>query len=130
ALLERRGARVALVTTEGFADVIEIARQVRPSLYDPFADRPEPLVPRHARYEARERVTAGGEVLVALDPAELPALASNTEAVAIAFLHADLHPHHERAAATHYRALGFDVTCSHEVSPEMREYERIVTTAA
>src|SRR4051794_10932498 len=67
ALLERRGARVALVTTEGFADVIEIARQVRPSLYDPFADRPEPLVGRHDRYEARERMTARGEVLAPLD---------------------------------------------------------------
>ncbi|HEY3830710.1 MAG TPA: hydantoinase/oxoprolinase family protein [Acidimicrobiia bacterium] len=130
ALLERRGARVALVTTEGFADVIEIARQVRPSLYDPFADRPDPLVPRDARYEARERVTADGEVLVALDASTLPKLAADTEAVAIAFLHADLHPAHERVASSHYRALGFDVTCSHEVAPETREYERTVTTVA
>jgi N-methylhydantoinase A/oxoprolinase/acetone carboxylase beta subunit len=130
ALLERRGARVALVTTEGFADVIEIARQVRPSLYDPFADRPEPLVSRADRYEARERVAADGSGLVALDAATLPALGAGIEAVAIAFLHADLHPAHERTAAAHYRALGFDVTCSHEVAPEMREYERTVTTVA
>ncbi len=82
ALLERRGARVALVTTEGFADVIEIARQVRPALYDPFADRPEPLVSRDARCEAHERMAADGTVLVALDAATLPELPDGTEAVA------------------------------------------------
>jgi N-methylhydantoinase A/oxoprolinase/acetone carboxylase beta subunit len=130
ALLERKLARTALVTTEGFADVIEIARQVRPSLYDQLADRPAPLVARSARYEAAERVAADGTVLRALDPATLPTLDADIEAVAIAFLHADLHPGHEQIAGAHYRALGFDVTCSHEVSPEMREYERVVTTAA
>ncbi len=130
ALLERRGARAALVTTGGFADVIEIARQARPSLYDPFADRPEALVPRDARYEAAERVAADGALLVALDPSTLPELGDGIDAVAIAFLHADLHPAHERAAGEHYRAKGYDVTCSHELAPEMREYERIVTTVA
>ena len=109
ALLERRGADVALVTDPGFEDVIEIGRQNRPSLYDPFADRPEPLVPRD------RRVAAG---------ALLP---DGVEAVAVCLLHADLDPGPERAVAD---ALGaaVDVTCSHEVSPEFREYERTSTT--
>ena len=66
ALLERRGARVALVTTRGFADIIEIARQHRPSLYDPFVDRPTPLVPRALRFEVDERLDAAGSVLDAV----------------------------------------------------------------
>ncbi len=129
-LLERSGARVALVTTAGFADVIEIARQVRPSLYDQHVDRPEPLVPRTWRYEATERMAFDGTVLVALDASMLPELDPLVEAVAVCFLHADLFPEHERIAAAHYRALGYDVTASHEVSPEFREYERTVTTVA
>ena len=129
-LLERSGARVALVTTAGFADVIEIARQVRPSLYDQHVDRPEPLVARQWRYEAMERMAFDGTVLVALDASMLPELDPLVEAVAVCFLHADLFPEHERIAAAHYRALGYDVTASHEVSPEFREYERTVTTVA
>ena len=67
ALLERRGAAVSLLTTEGFADVIEIARQDRPSLYDPFADRPEPLVPRDRRFEVAGRLDASGTEIEAVD---------------------------------------------------------------
>src|SRR5436190_2068306 len=67
ALLERKGARVALVTTRGFADVIEIARQARPSLYDPFADRPEPLVPRALRFEVGGRLDAHGREIEPVD---------------------------------------------------------------
>ena len=108
ALIERRGARVALVTDAGFEDLIEIGRQNRPSLYDPRADRPEPLVPRELR------VPAGDDV-----PAE-------ADAVAVCLLHADLDPSAEKEVAA---VLGDrDVTCSHEVSPEFREYERTVTT--
>jgi N-methylhydantoinase A/oxoprolinase/acetone carboxylase beta subunit len=131
AVLERRGARVALVTNEGFADVIEIARQDRPSLYDPFADRPPPLVARGDRLEVRGRLAADGSELVPLDVASLVSLASRlpagAEAVAVCLLHADLEPSHERAVAAALRPA-FDVTCSHEVSPEFREYERTVTT--
>jgi N-methylhydantoinase A/oxoprolinase/acetone carboxylase beta subunit len=126
ALLERRGARVVLVATRGFADVIEIARQARPSLYDPFADRPAPLVPRERRIEVGGRLDARG---VELEPAELPrALPGDCDAVAVCLLHADLDPAHERAVAAALRAAGYDVTASHEVSPEYREYERMVTT--
>ena len=128
ALLERRGARVGLVTTAGFADVIEIARQDRPSLYDLRARRPEPLVPRHRRFEVAERLAASGEVLVALDEGALPSLDEELQALAVSLLHADLHPDHERRLAERLRRAGHDVTASHEVVPEMREYERTVTT--
>lgn len=127
ALLERRGARTALVTTRGFADVIEIARQARPSLYDPFADRPAPLVPRELRFEVAERVGPDGTVLEPWD-GRLPALPEGVEAVAVCLLHADLAPAHERAVAQALRARGLDAVASHEVSPEFREYERMVTT--
>ena len=124
ALLERRGAAVALVTNEGFADVIEIARQDRPSLYDIWADRPEPLVPRDRRLEVRGRLDASGTEIEPVG--EVPDVPEGVEAVAVCLLHADLNPAHEQAVA---RGLaGVDVTCSHEVSPEFREYERTVTT--
>jgi N-methylhydantoinase A/oxoprolinase/acetone carboxylase beta subunit len=123
ALLERRGGRVALVTNTGFADVIEIARQDRPSLYDAHHDRPEPLVDRDLRFEVDGRLAADGSELEAVgDPPTLPA---GIDVVAVALLHSDLNPDHERAVAA---ALGGEVVCSHEVSPEFREYERTITT--
>lgn len=141
ALLEGRGAPVALLTTAGFEDVIEIARQDRPSLYDPFADRPPPLVPRAWRLGVAERLAADGTVVQRIDVESLsPRLAQlppgsaagqgagSPEAVAVCLLHADLDPVHEVAVAERLRAEGWDVTCSHEVSPEFREYERTVTT--
>lgn len=128
ALLERRGARVALVTTEGFADVVEIGRQERPSLYDPWADRPEPLVVRGDRLEVRERLDASGGVLVAYEAGSAPDVPVGVEAVAVCLLHADLDPRHEQVVASDLRAAGWDVSASHEVSPEPREYERTVTT--
>ena len=127
-LLERRGARVALVTTEGFRDVIEIARQHRPSLYDPWADRPAPLVDRADRFEVRERLGADGEQLVAYTAGTCPELPEGVEAVAVCLLHADLDADHERSVAEELRARGLDVSASHEVAPEFREYERTVTT--
>jgi N-methylhydantoinase A/oxoprolinase/acetone carboxylase beta subunit len=130
ALLQRRGAAVALVTNEGLADVIEIGRQDRPSLYDQLASRPEPLVPRDRRYEIRGRLAADGRELVPLDddPAGVPVIDPGAGGVAVCLLHADLEPAHERAVAAVLRARGHDVSCSHEVSPEMREFERTVTT--
>jgi N-methylhydantoinase A/oxoprolinase/acetone carboxylase beta subunit len=128
ALLERRGAAVALVTTEGLTDVIEIARQDRPSLYDQLASRPEPLVPREWRYEVVGRLAADGTELVPVDVSGLGELDSVVEAVAVCLLHADLEPAHEQAVAAVLAERGHDVTCSHEISPEMREYERTVTT--
>lgn len=126
ALLERRGAVVALVTNDGFTDVIEIARQDRPSLYDPFADRPTPLVPRELRYAVAGRLAADGSEVEAIGAP--PALDPSVGAVAVCLLHADLNPAHERAVAAALRDRGLDVTASHEVSPEFREYERTLTT--
>jgi len=128
ALLERRGARVALYCTAGFADVIEIARQDRPALYDPWAQRPEPLVARADRLEVDERVAADGAVLVPMDIGALPPVPDGVEAIAVCLLHSDRHPGHEAAVAAALDAAGFDVSASHRVAPEFREYERTVTT--
>jgi N-methylhydantoinase A/oxoprolinase/acetone carboxylase beta subunit len=130
ALLERRGADVTLVTTSGLSDVIEIARQDRPSLYDVWADRPAPLVPRERRLEVRGRLAADGrelEPVGSIDELDLGAIADDG-AVAVCLLHADLEPAHELAVAEVLVARGFDVSCSHVVSPQFREYERTVTT--
>jgi N-methylhydantoinase A/oxoprolinase/acetone carboxylase beta subunit len=130
ALLERRGGRVALVTTKGFADVIEIARQARPSLYDPTVDRPPPLVPRDLRFEVGGRLDGRGRELEPLDLTQIPDLPTDVDTVAVCLLHADLDAGHEQQVAKELVAHGLDVTCSHEVSPEFREYERTVTTVA
>ncbi|HEY1278209.1 MAG TPA: hydantoinase/oxoprolinase family protein, partial [Acidimicrobiales bacterium] len=126
ALLERRGAAVALITNAGLEDVIEIGRQNRPSLYDQWADRPEPLVARAWRVGVAGRLAADGFELEPLGP--VPAVPDGVQAVAVCLLHADLDATHERAVAGVLREGGLDVTCSHEVSPEFREYERTVTT--
>jgi len=128
ALLERRGAVVALVTNTGFADLIEIARQDRPALYDPMARRPTALVPRHLRLEVVGRLGPAGEELVPLGP--VPEVPDGVEAVAVCLLHSDLDPSHEQAVADELRGRGLDVTCSFEVSPQHREYERLSSTAA
>jgi len=128
ALLEGKLARVALVTTEGLADVIEIARQDRPSLYDQWADRPEPLVPRDLRLEVGGRLAADGAEVAFVDLAAVPDVPAGTDVVAVCLLHADLDAAHERAVAAVLAGRGHDVVCSHEVSPEFREYERTVTT--
>ena len=130
ALIQRTGGRVALVTTRGFADIIEIARQVRPSLYDQHADRPAPLVPRAWRFEVGGRLDVRGGELEPLEVADVPPIPPEVDAVAVVLLHADLDPRHEQVVAEHLRQQGLDVTCSHEVSPEIREYERTVTTVA
>jgi N-methylhydantoinase A/oxoprolinase/acetone carboxylase beta subunit len=128
ALLERRGARVALIATRGFADEIEIARQVRPSLYDPFVDRPPPLVPRHLRFEVSGRLDARGEEIEPFDGV-LPEIADEIDAIAVCLLHSDLDGRLEREVADAlHEARSELVVCSHDVSPEFREYERMVTT--
>jgi N-methylhydantoinase A/oxoprolinase/acetone carboxylase beta subunit len=124
ALLERRGGRVALITTAGHRDVIEIARQSRPSLYDPWTDRPEPLVPRSLRFEVAGRLDAQGKEIAPLG--SVPALPPGLDAVAVSLLHADRSPRHEQAVAA--GLAGWTVVCSSDVSPEYREYERTVTT--
>jgi N-methylhydantoinase A/oxoprolinase/acetone carboxylase beta subunit len=108
------------------ADIIEIGRQNRPSLYDLWADRPAPLVPRDLRLEVDGRLDATGAELEPLGSA--PQLPGPVEAVAICLLHADLNDAHERRLATDYESAGVDVCRSSEVAPEFREYERCSTT--
>jgi N-methylhydantoinase A len=134
ALLERRGARTALVTTEGFRDVIEIGRQNRPALYDLTRDRPPALVPRELRFTVRERMGPDG-VLVPLDGESVRAAVdacreAGVEAVAVCLLFGFLHPEHERRVGEALREAlpGVQISLSSEVLPEFREYERCSTT--
>ena len=134
AVLERKGARVALVTTAGFEDVLRIGRQTRPELYNFAVQRPEPLVAPQRTFGVHERLTADGTVLQALSPTEINSLLSTLEAhkvdsVAVCFLHSYAFPEHERLMADALRAAGFRVSSSHEILPEYREYERWSTTA-
>ena len=136
ALLERRGARTALVTTEGFRDVLEIARQNRPSLYDLTRDRPPALVPRELRFTVGGRMGPEGEIS-ALDEAGLKAAVravreAGVESVAVCLLFAFMHPEHEERVGEALREAlpGVHVSLSSEVLPEFREYERFSTTAA
>jgi N-methylhydantoinase A len=135
ALIQRRGGRVALVTTAGFKDLLEIGRQTRPKIYDLKADHPEPLVPRERRFEVVERIGPAGEVIRPLGGAEMArAVAevkeSAAESVAVCFLFSFLNPEHERRMGDALRAAlpGVDVSLSCEVQPEFREYERLSTT--
>ncbi len=135
ALLERKGARVAFLTTEGFEDVLEIGRQDRPDLYALAPRRPEPLVPRARRLGVRERLAAGGRPLVPLTAKEARraarrAKAARPEAVAVGLLHAFSNPAHERRLARALAGLGVPVSLSSEIAPEIRESERFATTCA
>ncbi len=134
-VIERRGALTGLITTRGFRDVIEIGRQTRPHLFDYSVVKPPPLARREHRHEIRERVSARGEVLVALDESDVEAAAQHlraagVKAVAICFLHAYRNPAHEEAARKIVaRALpDAYVSVSSEVLPEFREFERWSTT--
>ena len=131
-VLERRGARVALVTTAGFEDLIEIGRQARPSLYDLNAQREPPLVPRSMRWGVRERTAVGGLALFRPKAAELRRLCAEikrscAESIAVCFLFSFANPASERAVARVLRRLGIPVSVSHEILPEFREYERLST---
>ncbi|SFL40205.1 N-methylhydantoinase A [Halogranum rubrum] len=135
ALLEEDGAKTALVTTEGFRDVLEIGRQERPSLYDFDADKPTPLVPRRRRFTVDERATPEGVTesvdADALDDVVASVKASEAEAVAVCLLHAYAHPENESAVASVLDdELDVPVSVSHEVLAEFREYERTSTTVA
>jgi N-methylhydantoinase A len=137
ALIERKGARTALLTTRGFRDALEIGREGRYDMYDLFIDPPAPLAPRHLRREVEERLLPDGSVLAPLDEAgarrvigEL--VAEGVEALAVCLLHAYRNPAHERRLAEILReaAPALPVSCSWEVVPEIREYERASTTVA
>ena len=134
AVIERRGARIAFITTEGFRDTLEMGTESRYDHYDLDIEKPAPLVSRDRRFTVCERIAASGEVLVPLDEAELTALlpqldAFDIEALAIGFLHSYRNPAHERRAAEIIRAARpqWQVSVSSEVAPEIREYERFAT---
>jgi N-methylhydantoinase A len=133
ALLERRGGRVALVTTAGFEDVLEIGRQARPKLYDFFVEKAEPLVPARARIGAKERLDWDGRVVERLTDAEIARVVravrrERPDGVAICFLFCFRNANHEKRIAAALRREGYAVSVSHEILPEFREYERTSTT--
>jgi N-methylhydantoinase A len=137
AVIERKGAKTALLTTEGFRDVIEIRHENRFEQYDVNIDLPPPLVPRRLRFTVRERLDAHGNVLVPLDEASVTGAidalaAAEVEAVAIGLLHSFTNPDHERRIgdAVVRRLPHVALTLSSDVSPEMREYERFSTACA
>ena len=137
AIIERKGARTAMLTTRGFRDVVEIGTEGRPDQYDVQLIKPAPLVPRRYRFPVRERLDAQGQTLIELDQEEIRRLIpvlkqEKIESVAIGFLHSYVNPQHERIAAELLaQALPeLSITLSSEVSPEFREYERFSTACA
>ena len=134
-LLQRRGGKVALVTTAGFKDLIEIGRQIRPRMYSLQDDQPAPVVPRHWRFEVAERMLSDGTAKTPLTDEEISGVVrglrqTGAEACAVCFLFAFLNPKHEQMVAERLRAEFPDVyvSVSSEVQPEFREYERLSTT--
>ena len=132
ALLQRRGARVALVTTSGFEDVIEIGRQARPELYNLNAIKPAPLVAGDLRYGVSERVAASGEVIEPLTDDEVAGLLRRVrkgkpESIAISLLFSFAHAEHERRILETLNELNVPLSVSHQILPEYREYERTST---
>jgi len=137
ALIERKGAKTGLITTEGFRDVLEIGRERKYELYDLFIEMPAPLIPRHLRREVPERLGETGEIEIPLDETVLmrevdELIDQGVESIAVVFLHSYANPIHEHRAVDlileKYPDLA--VTASYEVAPEIREYERSSTTAA
>jgi len=135
AVIERKGARTALLCTAGFRDVLELRRYVRVTTYEMFADPPTPLVPRRLRLPVGERTRADGSVLRPVDPEEIRRIAEtlraeNIESVAICFLHAFTNPANERSAGELLRRLlpGVAISLSSDVLPQIKEYERSSTT--
>lgn len=137
ALLQRRGARIAVVTTRGFRDLLEIGRQVRPKIYDLQADAPPPLALRQNRLEITERIGADGKVVAALELADVGTLIDEVrrlegiESIAVCTLFSFLNPTHEQQIAKALRHAFPDIliSVSSDVQPEFREYERFSTTA-
>ena len=138
ALIQRRGGRLALITTKGFRDLLEIGRQVRPRIYDLQADYPPPLIPRERCFEADERVGPRGEILTTLSEAEISRVVGEVldpahgplDGVAICLLFSFLEPVHEQRLADGFRKARPDLllSVSSQVQPEFREYERLSTT--
>jgi N-methylhydantoinase A len=134
ALIQHRGVRTGLVTTDGFRDLLEIGRQKRPDLYDIQADKPPVLVPRDLRQEVPERVRHTGEIDTVLDETRMREAAralkaAGVQAVAVSFLYGFIHPEHEARAVEILREEMPDafISAGHEIAPEFREYERLST---
>ncbi len=133
AILERKGARTALVTTEGFRDILSIGRQNRPALYEIVPAGPDPLVPREWCVEVSERIDHRGQVVKSLQAPSLEAVSrtlkgAGIQSVAVSLLFSFVNPSHEQAVAKRLREDGWFVTVSSELLPEFREYERTSTT--
>jgi N-methylhydantoinase A len=135
AITERKGSKTALITTEGFRDVLEITRGTRPDLYNFNFKKEEPFVERYLRQEVKERINYLGEVITPLDETTVDAtikdfIKEGVEAIAICFLHGYKNPIHEKKLASYIRSKypQFEVISSHEVTREWREYERTSTT--
>ncbi len=135
AAIERKGARTALITTEGFRDLLELARQTRPSIYNLFMDKPDPLINRNLRKEVSERLNFDGSVDTPIDREQVRAVLNelskeDINAVSICFLHSYVNPEHEQIVKEMVQELlpGVYVSTSNEVLPEYREYERLTTT--
>ena len=131
-LLERRGGRVALVTTKGFEDLLEIGRQARPCLYDLNVQREPPLAPRERRFGVKERIGADGRVLVPLSDVDIRRMLrrvkqSGADSLAVCLLFGFANSAHERLLAAKLKVLGLPLSVSHEILPEFREYERLST---
>ena len=136
-VIERKGARVGLITTKGFRDSIEMGGEIRYDLYDLFLERPEPLVPRYLRVEVDERIDAEGKVLRPLGREDVRAAAEKllregVEAIAVCFMHSYRNDSHERIAKEVLLKMAprLPICISSEVAPEIREYERGSTTVA
>jgi N-methylhydantoinase A len=131
-VLQRKGAKVALVTTEGFEDAIEIGRQARPRLYDFFFDPVEPLVARDMRFGVPERTDSSGVVIQQLEPAAIATLvrsiaSKHPEAIAICLLFSFANPTNEKKIALALEELALPLSISYQILPEFREYERMST---
>lgn len=135
AMLERKGARVAFVTTKGFEDTIAIGRQARPKLYDWFQPAPQCLVPKQLRFGVSERVSSSGEMIRAIDPEELRGIVeaiaeARVEAIAVSTLFSFANSESEKKLAAALESLGLPLSISHRILPEFREYERASTVVA
>lgn len=135
ALLEYGGARIALITTKGFEDIIEIGRQTRENIYDISVKRPAPLVPTERRFGLTERTLHNGDIQTEISQDEVSTLSSklktlDIDAIAICFLYAYVNPKNEKIVADSLQHLNIPISCSYQILPEYREYARFSTTVA
>ncbi|HIC98564.1 MAG TPA: hypothetical protein EYP08_02615, partial [Pyrodictiaceae archaeon] len=133
AFLERKGAKVAFITTKGFEDIIFIGRQARNELYNFFVEKPKPIINENCVFGVKERVSAQGKVLIPLEEEEIEKVIKEVEkispeSIAICLLHSYLYPFHEEKLKKRFSVLNLPISISFEILPEFREYERASTT--